>query len=176
MDNSAIIRRWFEEVWNKGRLSAIDEMAAANVIGHGQAQHGVDIGLKEFRPFVQRLRGAFPDIRIAIHATIEQGDNVVARWTASMTHTGEFLGIAATGRKVVVTGTTIVRILDGKIVERLGQLVSTGIAGANWRPSGSRICSVRRRSQGQLRRPPVRQRSRAGWFPCHSSPLPGHGP
>jgi len=132
MDNSAIIRRWFEEVWNKGRLSAIDEMAAANVIGHGQAQHGVDIGLKEFRPFVQRLRGAFPDIRIAIHATIEQGDNVVARWTASMTHTGEFLGIAATGRKVVVTGTTIVRILDGKIVEgwdnwdQLGLLVQIG--------------------------------------------------
>lgn len=132
MENSAIIRRWFEEVWNKGRLSAIDEMAAADVIGHGQAQHGVDIGLKEFRPFVQRLRGAFPDIRIAIHATIEQGDNVVARWTASMTHTGEFLGIAASGRKVVVTGTTIVRIVDGKIVEgwdnwdQLGLLVQIG--------------------------------------------------
>ena len=132
MENAAIIRRWFEEVWNKGRIGAIDEMASVDVIGHGQAQHGVDIGLKQFRPFVQRLRGAFPDIHITIHATIEQGENVVARWTASMTHKGEFLDIPATGRKVSITGTTIVRIVEGKIVEgwdnwdQLGLLVQLG--------------------------------------------------
>jgi len=132
MDNAAILRRWFEEVWNKGRLSAIDEMASPDVIGHGQAQHGVDIGLKEFRPFVERLRNAFPDIRITIHQTIEQGEYAVARWSANMSHTGEFLNIRATGRHVVVTGTTMVRIAGGKIVEgwdnwdQLGLLVQLG--------------------------------------------------
>ncbi|SRR6266568_7093409 len=132
MDNSAMIRRWFEEVWNKGRMSAIDEMASADVIGHGQAQHGVDIGLREFRPFVQRFRSAFPDIKVSVHATIEQGEHVVARWAANMTHSGDFLGIPATGRKVMVTGTTIVRIVEGKIVEgwdnwdQLGLLVQLG--------------------------------------------------
>ena len=44
-ENSALIRRWFEEVWNKGRMEAIDEMASPDVIGHGQAQHDTDIGL-----------------------------------------------------------------------------------------------------------------------------------
>jgi steroid delta-isomerase-like uncharacterized protein len=132
MSPSAMIRRWFEEVWNKGRVSAIDEMAAADVIGHGQAQHGVDIGLKEFRPFAEKLREAFPDMYITIHATVEQGENVVARWTATMTHRGEFLGIAATGRRVTVTGTTMMRIVNGKIVEawdnwdQLGLLVQLG--------------------------------------------------
>ena len=129
---SAIIRRWFDEVWNKGRLCAIDELASPDVIGHGQAEHGVEIGLREFRPFVERFRSAFPDIHIAIHATIEQGENVVARWTATMTHTAEFLGIRDTGRKVTVTATTIQRIVNGKIVEgwdnwdQLGLLVQLG--------------------------------------------------
>ena len=117
MDHSTIIRRWFDEVWNQGRMDAIDEMASADVIGHGQGQHGVDIGMKEIRPFVKALREAFPDMKISIHATIEQGEYVVARWSANMTHRAAFLGIPATGKKVNVTGTTTVRILNGKIVE-----------------------------------------------------------
>jgi steroid delta-isomerase-like uncharacterized protein len=132
MSPSAMIRRWFEEVWNKGRMNAIDEMAAVDAIGHGQAQHGVDIGLREFRPFAEKLRQAFPDMFITIHATVEQGENVVARWTATMTHEAEFLGIAATGRRVTVTGTTMMRIVNDKIVEawdnwdQLGLLVQLG--------------------------------------------------
>ena len=51
-ENSALIRRWFEEVWNKGRMEAIDEMASPDIVGHGQAQHDTDIGLEEFKPFV----------------------------------------------------------------------------------------------------------------------------
>ena len=43
-ENSALIRRWFEEVWNKGRMEAIDEMASPDVVGHGQAQHDTEIG------------------------------------------------------------------------------------------------------------------------------------
>ena len=132
MDHSTIIRRWFDEVWNQGRMDAIDEMASADVIGHGQGQHGVDIGMKEIRPFVKALREAFPDMKISIHATIEQGEYVVARWSANMTHRAAFLGIPATGKKVNVTGTTTVRILNGKIVEgwdnwdQLGLLVQIG--------------------------------------------------
>lgn len=131
-ENGALIRHWFEEVWNKGRMQAIDEMASPDVVGHGQAQHDTDIGLKEFKPFVAGLRGAFPDMKVVIDQTIEQGDKVVARWTATMTHQGEFLGFAPTGKKVTVTGTTIQRIVNGKIVEgwdnwdQLGLLVQIG--------------------------------------------------
>ncbi len=57
-ENSALIRRWFEEVWNKGRMEAIDEMASPDAIGHGQAQHDTDIGLKEFRTLAVDLRTA----------------------------------------------------------------------------------------------------------------------
>jgi steroid delta-isomerase-like uncharacterized protein len=131
-ENSALIRRWFEEVWNKGRLEAIDEMASPDVIGHGQAQHETDIGMAEFKPFVVALRSAFPDMKVVIDQTIEQGDKVVARWTSTMTHKSEFLGFPATGKKATVTGTSIQRISNGKIVEgwdnwdQLGLLVQIG--------------------------------------------------
>jgi steroid delta-isomerase-like uncharacterized protein len=135
-ENSALIHRWFEEVWNKGNMDAIEEMASPNVIGHGQAQHDTDIGLKEFRTFAVGLRTAFPDFKVTIDQVIEQGDKVVARWTTTMTHKGEFLGFAPTGKKVTVTGTTIQRISDGKIVEgwdnwdQLGLLVQIGAVNA----------------------------------------------
>ena len=131
-ENSALIRRWFEEVWNKGRMEAIDEMASPDVIGHGQAQHDTDVGLHEFRNFAMGLRSAFPDMKVVIDQTLEQGDKVVARWTSTMTHTGEFLGFPATGKKATVTGTSIQRIAGGKIVEgwdnwdQLGLLVQIG--------------------------------------------------
>lgn len=135
-ENSALIRRWFEEVWNQGRAGAIDEMASPDVIGHGQAQHDVDVGLKQFKSFVLGIRSAFPDLKVTINFVVEQGDTVVARWTATMTHKGDFLGIAPTGKKATITGTTTQKIAGGKIVEgwdnwdQLGLLVQIGAAPA----------------------------------------------
>ena len=54
-ENSALIRRWFEEVWNNGRMETIDEMASPDVVGHGQAQHDTVIGREQFRTFADRV-------------------------------------------------------------------------------------------------------------------------
>ena len=146
-ENGTLIRRWFEEVWNKGRMEAIDEMASPDAIGHGQAQHDTDIGLKEFRTFASDLRRAFPDFKVTIDRVIEQGDIVAARWTTTMTHKGEFLGFPATGKKVTVTGTSMQRIENGKIVEgwdnwdQLGLLVQIGAV-----PAAHFVKPVERRS------------------------------
>jgi steroid delta-isomerase-like uncharacterized protein len=135
-ENGALIRRWFEEVWNRGRMEAIDEMASPDVIGHGQAQHATNIGLEEFRIFAKDMRSAFPDMKVTIDYIIEQGDMVVARWTATMTHKGEFLGFAPTGKKATITGTSIQRMSGGKIVEgwdnwdQLGLLVQIDVVPA----------------------------------------------
>jgi steroid delta-isomerase-like uncharacterized protein len=146
-ENSSLIRRWFEEVWNKGRMEAIDEMASPDAIGHGQAQHDTDIGLKEFRIFATDLRRAFPDFKVTIDRVIEQGDIVVARWTTTMTHKGTFLGFPATGKKVTVSGTSMQRIENGKIVEgwdnwdQLGLLVQIGAV-----PAAHFVAPMERRS------------------------------
>ena len=116
--NADLIRKWFDEVWNHGREAAIDAMCSKDAIGHGQAQHGADIrGPAHFKQFWRSFRAAFSGIRIDIHDTIEQNDLVVARWTLAMTHTGAFLGISPTNKRVSINGISIQRFVDGKIIE-----------------------------------------------------------
>jgi steroid delta-isomerase-like uncharacterized protein len=117
-ESVTFVKTWFEEVWNKGRLSAIDEMLADGAVMHGLGEAGSDVsGPAGFKPFVERLRGAFSDIDVNVEETIEQGDLIASRWVATMRHTGDDLGVAATGRDVTVTGMSIARLQDGKMVE-----------------------------------------------------------
>ncbi len=117
-ENAALMRRWFDEVWNKGRAEAIDEMFAADGIAYGLGEAGVDVcGPVAFKPFVERMRGAFPNFELTIDDTITEGDKGAARWTARMTHRGDHLGLPATGKQVVITGMSIIRVRDGQIVE-----------------------------------------------------------
>ena len=117
--NKALIQRWFDEVWNKGREEAIGEMFADDGVAHGLSE---DInqpitGPKQFIPFHQTFRGAFPDIKAEIEDMIAEGDKVVARCTVRGKHAGDHLGIAASESQVDFTGMVIVRISEGKIVE-----------------------------------------------------------
>lgn len=131
-ENVALAHRWFEEVWNNKRLDAIDEMADTKAVGQGQTLHDGLINLEEFRAFAAHLQGAFPDLRLVIDDTVAQGDRVVVRWRLDMTHTGSFLRYTATQKKVNVSGITILRIANGKIVagwdkwDQLGLLEQIG--------------------------------------------------
>lgn len=118
-ENKALIRRWFEEVWNKGRAEAIDEMFAEDAIAHGLADvSGAELrGPADFRVFHQNFREAFPDIEIVVEDTIAEGDKVAARCSVRAKHGGDTLGFAATHKPIEITGITIVRIGDGQIVE-----------------------------------------------------------
>ena len=117
-DNAALIRRWFEEVWNKGREEAIDEMFDAQGVAHGLGESGQDIrGASEFKPFFRSFRGAFPDLEVVVEDTVSEGDRVAARCSVRARHGGDTLGFAATNRAVEFTGMTIVRVRGGKIFE-----------------------------------------------------------
>jgi steroid delta-isomerase-like uncharacterized protein len=118
-DLKAFIRRWFEEVWNKGREEAIDEMFAEDGVAHGLADEtGATLkGPAGFKPFFRNFRGAFPDIKVIVEDTVAEGDKVAARCTLRATHAGDSLGFAATHKPMEINGIAIVRIRDGKIVE-----------------------------------------------------------
>ena len=118
-ENENLIRRWFEEVWNKGRADAIEEMFACEGVAHGLSDRAENdlCGPEGFKPFFESFRKAFPDMQVIVEDTVAEGDKIAARCSVRGTHTGEGLGIAPTKQPVEFTGMTIVRVKDGKIVE-----------------------------------------------------------
>ena len=118
-ENKQLVRRWFEEVWNKGRADAIEQMFDANGIAHGLSDDPSNPikGPKEFKPFHTLFREAFPNMTLIIEDMVAEGDRVAARCSVRAKHEGEFRGRVGAGSPVEFTGITIVRIDKGKIVE-----------------------------------------------------------
>jgi steroid delta-isomerase-like uncharacterized protein len=118
-ENKQLVRRWFDEVWNKGRGDLIDEMFDKEGIAHGLSEDPAKPikGPDDYRPFYTMFRQAFPNMQIVVEDMVAEGDKVTARCSVRGKHEGDGLGIAATQQQVEFTGITIVRIANGKIVE-----------------------------------------------------------
>jgi steroid delta-isomerase-like uncharacterized protein len=116
--NIVLLERWYREVWREGKNETIYELLAPNAVLTGQrGSQTVIRGAEEFVKFAEEIRSAFPDTEVVMEDAFGDGDKVAARWTATMTHTGEGLGMPPTGKKVKITGISVARIIEGKIVE-----------------------------------------------------------
>ena len=112
-ENKALVRRYFEEIWDKGNLDLIDELFTTDFVRHGpSATEGEVRGQEGFESLVSMYRSALPDLRIPIEDQIAEGDTVVTRWTAHGTHQGELMGNAPTGNPATVTGILVVLARD----------------------------------------------------------------
>ena len=127
-DNKNIVGRWFTDFWGKTcDLAVVDEVAAPNMLLK-YSLHEPRKGRKDVKAFMTDFRAAFPDLSFWGTADlIAEGDYVVGQWEGGGTHTGpafnDFLigGLPAnTGRKMLFTGTTVLKVIDGKIVEEIG--------------------------------------------------------
>jgi steroid delta-isomerase-like uncharacterized protein len=119
MTPDTIVRRWFEQVWNQQDEGAIDQLMSPEALSHDLPTAGgpPTRGPAGFKPFHQRILAAFPDIRIDVVRTITEGEFVAVHCRVSVTHSGDALGIAATGRPAAFSGIAIARVNDGQIVE-----------------------------------------------------------
>jgi steroid delta-isomerase-like uncharacterized protein len=133
-ENVQLMRRWFREVWNEGRIQTVYDLLAPDCVARGQRGAEAEIrSPEEFASFVREIRGAFPDIKLAVEDILGAEDKVVIRWSAEMTHNGDSLGIPATGKPVRSRGISIARIENGRIVEgwdswdQLGMLEQIGV-------------------------------------------------
>jgi steroid delta-isomerase-like uncharacterized protein len=131
-DNKALIRRYFEDAWNKHHPAVVDTVYAADFVDRSPDIPGIAHtrdGLKEFMGVYLR---AFPDANITIEDQLADGDRLVTRWTGRGTQTGEFMDMPPSGKKVAVQGVQIDRFAGGKIVEewtlfdQLGMLQQLG--------------------------------------------------
>jgi steroid delta-isomerase-like uncharacterized protein len=73
------------------------------------------------------MRAAFPDLNVAVDKVVADNDNIAIAYTLTGTHKGDFLGVAATGRRISARGVQISRFEDGKLVERWGSSDQLGI-------------------------------------------------
>jgi steroid delta-isomerase-like uncharacterized protein len=116
IENRAVIRAFAEEVINQGRLERADDLVAEDFVeldplpGQRQGREG----LKEI---IGVIRNAFPDIDWVMEEMVAEGELVFSRFTWSGTHSGTFLGIPATGRRVNVPGMVLDRVVAGRMAE-----------------------------------------------------------
>jgi len=114
----ALTLRFFEE-FNKGKaagMAAIDEICDANVIYHNTL--GMDVvGINNFKQAMSSNYDAVPDGKLILDDIIVEGDEAALRYTSTGTHTGTFMGIPPTNKKVTIWILEIDRFSHGKIVE-----------------------------------------------------------
>jgi steroid delta-isomerase-like uncharacterized protein len=128
-EHRALVERVMTALVN-GDTDALDDVMAEEYIQHNALPDGRD-GVKLLS---QSLRAAFPDMTVEIHDVISEGDRVVARMSMEGTHSGPFLGVDATGKRVRVDSIDIWRVADGKLVEhwdsvdQLGLMQQLGLA------------------------------------------------
>jgi predicted ester cyclase len=135
-NNKDVVRRLVEG-FNAGKAAVYDELLAPNFVSHG-AKPAPDTNRDQHKESMARLRTAFPDARVTVEEMLVDGDKVILRHTLSGIHTGKLqspsLGdIAATGKRMTISGIVIYRVAGGKITDRwsnmddLGMLIQLGV-------------------------------------------------
>lgn len=114
--HARVIRRYYAELWNEGRLDLVDELLGPSYVNHSPGSPEQDRGRDGVRAVVAAMRAAFPDIHYAIEDLVVGEDAVAVRTTMTGTHAGDFFGLPPSGRTFRVGQICVERFADGKIV------------------------------------------------------------
>ncbi|MGB7284834.1 MAG: ester cyclase [Candidatus Acidiferrum sp.] len=134
IETKTVVRRLYEEVWNKRRLEIVNELISPSHALHDPHLTGSAVGPDAYKRVCTQFIAAFPDLRFSVEDYISEKDKVVASWVISGTHKREFRGIPATNKKVSVEGVTINHVANGKIMDSyvsldyLGMMQQLGVA------------------------------------------------
>jgi steroid delta-isomerase-like uncharacterized protein len=113
------------EAFNAGDFTTYLELYAPSVVAHGFGPEPLD--LAGLAGFYATVGAAFSGARVAVDELIGEDDRIGARYTFQGTHTGEFMGVPATGRAVAVPGQTVMHFVDGRCTERWQSLDALGL-------------------------------------------------
>jgi len=130
LTNKLLARRYFDQILNAGNFSVAETLLGDDFVFSNPPI--VARGVNEFKAAIDAVRAGFPDLHFTIHDEIAEADKVAVRWTVRGTQRGDFLGHAASGKTIEVTGMNVFRIAAGKIQEvwvnmdRLGEAEQLG--------------------------------------------------
>jgi steroid delta-isomerase-like uncharacterized protein len=123
--NKMLVSRGIDEIWNLGNFDLIEDFVASDFAGHSSMAETRGPG--EAAQFFASLHAAFSGLHFTIEDQFAEGDKVATRWRASGTFTGEFQGIPPNGKQGDITGITINRFANGKVVEGWTNLDELGL-------------------------------------------------
>jgi len=126
-ENEKIMRRYFEEAWNQGKLEVLDEIIDPNYINHSPGLPNPPPGPDGLKPIITAIRNGFPDLHFQIEDIVVSDNKVAVRCTMQGTHQGELFGMSPTGKTVKVNQMQIEWIKDGKIIEHWRQSDDMGM-------------------------------------------------
>ena len=127
-DNAVIVLGFVDEVITRGNIEAAGQYVWEDVIEQVPLP-GQGPGLDGLKDILRAMRAGFPDIVFSIQEQIAEDDKVASRFELTGTHSGEFLGIPATGRPVRVWGVVIDRLEDGRIKDTCIIMDTLGLMG-----------------------------------------------
>lgn len=116
-DAATLARRYFDEVWNRGRVDVLDQLLTPEYVNHTPSFGNPPPGPEGLKPSVLAMRRAFPDLHFTIEDVVVAPDAVTIRTTMTGTHQGDLFGIAPTHRRINVTQIQIELVRGGRIVE-----------------------------------------------------------
>jgi steroid delta-isomerase-like uncharacterized protein len=110
----------YQEIYNANELDRLTEVLSEDLLTPTMMP-GIPHGLEGAKSAHQIMLAGFRDYQTIIEDLIAEEDKVAARITMTGTHTGEFMGIPPTGKRIIFTGMYMVRIANGKIIEHRGE-------------------------------------------------------
>ena len=143
IDAKVIVRRLYEDVWKHRKLDVVNDLFSPSHALRDNNSSGSSVGPEAYKIQVAMFLAAFPDLRFTVEDTVAEKDKLVASWTITGTHKGEFMGIHPTNKKVSVEGITIHYLANGKIIDSntswdaLGLMRQLGVYPALAKPKGA---------------------------------------
>jgi steroid delta-isomerase-like uncharacterized protein len=140
-DNRALVRRFWEEIWNQGNLSTVDAIVSPDFTLEGPSFPDPLRGPNGLKGWVTTVRTAFPDVRFTVDEEVAEGDKIVNRWSARGTHLGPLMDIPPSGKAILLRGMTLFTVVGNKVSveyaveDMLGMLQQIGAVGAPGKPT-----------------------------------------
>jgi steroid delta-isomerase-like uncharacterized protein len=126
-ENEKLIRRYFDEAWNQGKLEVLDEIIDPDYINHSPGLPDPIAGPDGLKPIIAAIRTGFPDLYFQINDMVITENKVAVRCTMQGTHLGNLFGIPPTGKKIEINQMQIEYIKNGKIIEHWRQSDDLGM-------------------------------------------------
>ncbi len=122
--NKDLVRSSVQEFWNKHTMASFGTFHAANFVSHGPDGEKT---CEQYRAVCQAFFDGFPDLMVTNDDLVAEGDKVTKVWTARCTHTGTFMGVPASGKRIVVKGIYVYRVEGGTFVENWTSMDNLGL-------------------------------------------------